>query len=158
MKKLVLLLIVAAGVVVVACNKQTILPSYTQTIYFTANSKMSHASDTVSSKGDTLWLTAGGTIKDTSRKYGITGSFKTADSVNKTVYATLYVKTLPVTFVNAAPDDKGFFKWSATVGLPVPAVAAKTRFYSTATFAYSTYGSSQMGNVATTDSRTIYAK
>src|SRR6187402_3466329 len=158
MKKTALFIIVAAGLVMAACNKQDILPAPNQTIYFTVNKSMSHATDTVSSKGDTLWLTASGTIRDTTRKYAITGNYKTADSVNKIVYSTLYVKTLPVTFVNAAPDANGFYKWNATVGLPVPAVAAKTRFYSTAAFAYSTFGSSQMGNIATTDSRTIYAK
>jgi hypothetical protein len=119
---------------------------------------MSHAADTVSSKGDTLWLTTSGTIKDTSRTYAIIANFKTADSITRTTYSILYVKSLPVTFTNAAPDANGFYKWSGKVGLPVPAVAAKTRFYSTATFGFAAYGSSQMGNVATTDSKTIYAK
>src|ERR1700750_1266432 len=111
MKKIALFIIVPAGLVIAACNKQDILPSYTPTVYFTVNKNMSHASDTVSSKGDTLWLTSSGTIKDTSRKYAITGNFKTADSLNKTVYSILYVKTMPVTFVNAAPDANGFYKW-----------------------------------------------
>jgi len=158
MKKLVLFLTLAAGVVVIACNKQTILPPVTQTIYFTVGKNMSHAKDTVSSKGDTLWLTASGTIRDTSGTFPITANFKTADSVNKTPYAILNFKKLPVTFTNAAPDANGFYKWSSTIGLPVPAVTAKTRFYTTATFGFGNYGSAQMGNIASTDRWTIYAK
>jgi len=158
MKKLALFLTIATGLAVLACNKQDILSPVTPTIYFTVNSKMAHAADTVSSKGDTLWLKAWGTVKDTSRTYPITASFKTADNVNRTPYAILYVKSLPVTFTNAAPDANGFYKWTGTVGLPVPAVTAKTKFYSTATFAFGQYGSAQMGNIATTDSTTIYAK
>jgi len=158
MKKLFLFLIIAAAGIIVACNKTTTLPAYTQTIAFTVASKMSHAKDTVSSKGDTLWMTASGTISDTSRKYAISTNLKTADSVNRTPYAVLNIKSIPVTFTNAAPDASGMYKWSATMALPVPAVATKTKFYTTATFAFGQYGSNQMGNTASTDSKYTYAK
>ena len=158
MKKIFLFLFIAAGLIVLACNKTTTLPGFTPTIVFTVGSKMSHAKDTVSSKGDTLWLTATGTINDTSRKYSITASFKTADSVTRTQYAYLYFKSLPVTFTNAAPNAAGLYTWSATVALPIPAVATKTKLYSTGTFTFAQYGSAQMGNVASTDSRYTYAK
>jgi hypothetical protein len=159
MKKFLLFLTIAAGLIVIACNKTTTLPAYTPTVYFSAASKMHHAKDTVSSKGDTLWLTASGGIRDTSRTYPITASFKTQDSISRITYAVLYYKSLPVTFTNAAPDAiTGLYTWTATIGLPVPAVSAKTRFYSTAAFGFANYGSAQMGNVASTDSKTTYAK
>jgi len=158
MKKLFLILTIAAGAVILACNKTTTLPAYTPTMAFTVGSKMSHAKDTVSSKGDTLWLTASGTISDTSRKYGISANIKSQDSVTRVVYAATNIKTIPVTFTNAAPDASGMYKWSATLPLTVPAVAAKTKFYTTATFAFGQYGSNQMGNIAATDSKYTYAK
>jgi len=158
MKKLFLFLFIAAGVIVLACNKTTTLPTYTPSIAFTVGSKMSHAKDTVSSKGDTLWMTASGTINDTSRKYSISANLKTADSVNRTPYAVLNIKSIPVTFTNAAPDASGMYKWSATMSLPVPAVTTKTKFYTTATFAFGQFGSAQMGNTASTDSKYTYAK
>lgn len=159
MKKFLLFLTIAAGVIIIACNKTTTLPAYTPTIYFSVTSKMHHAKDTVSSKGDTIWLTASGGVRDTSRTYAISGYFKAQDSISRITYAVLNVKSLPVSFTNAAPDaTTGLYTWTATVGLPVPAVSAKTRFYSTATFGFANYGSAQMGNVASTDSKTTYAK
>ncbi|OJW54393.1 MAG: hypothetical protein BGO55_11935 [Sphingobacteriales bacterium 50-39] len=158
MKKLFLFLFIAAGIIVMACNKTTTLPAYTPSIAFTVASKMSHAKDTVSSKGDTLWMTASGTINDTSGKYAISANLKTADSVNRTPYAILNIKKIPVTFTNAAPDASGMYKWSATMALPFPAVATKTKLYTTATFAFGQFGSAQMGNTASTDSKYTYAK
>lgn len=158
MKKIFLFLLIATGVAIFACNKTTTLPPYTPTIIFSASSKMTHAKDTIRSSGDTIWLTAQGNINDTSRKYGITANLKSADSVTRTLYSVLNIKSITVSFDTTGMAASGLFHWKSVMAFPVPAVATKTKLFTTATFTYSLNLSSQTGNVAATDSKYTYVK
>ncbi|MDO6430979.1 hypothetical protein Q4E93_10300 [Flavitalea sp. BT771] len=159
MKKLILFSAVAASLVVLACNKQTILSPVPTVTIFSAATKMTHAKDTISSKGDTIWLSVSGGINDTSRTYSINANLKAADSVNKTTYSVLYVPKLSgVIFDTVGMAKSGLFRWQTTIGFPVPTVTAKVKIVSTATFGYSLNTSSKFGNIVSTDSRATYAK
>jgi hypothetical protein len=157
MKKLVLLSSIAAALVILACNKTTTLAPVTTKPIFSVAGKMAHAKDTLAAAGDTIWLTASGSIADTSRKYAIAANLKTADSTNHTI-AVLWIRNVPVTFNNAAPDSTGMFKWTTTMALPFPAIPAKNKLTTTAVFSYGLNLSSQMGNLNSSDSKITYVK
>ena len=158
MKKLLLFATILAGVVILACNKATILPTVNPTPLFVVTSKMSHAKDTIKAAGDTITITAQGNIYDTSRTYAISANFKAADSVTKTLLGAMYVKSLTLTFDTAGIATSGLYHWKSTVAFPIPAVTAKTKIQTTATFGFGLNTSSRLGNVAATDSKYTYAK
>jgi len=158
MKKLIpLLSIAAAGLVFLACNKQDILPAVTNPTIFSVVKTMSHAKDTLSSSGDTIWLTATGGIADTSGKYGISANLKTADSVNRSI-TTLWVRKATVTFDTVNMAKTGLFRWRTTMALPIPAIPTKNKLTTTAIFSYGLPLSSQMGNLNSSDSKITYIK
>jgi len=158
MKKLILLSSIAAGFIILACNKTTTLAPITVKPIFSATSKMTHAKDTVSSTGDTVWLTAQGAINDTARTYYITANLKTVDSVSKIPYAILYIKSIKVAFDTAGLANTGLFHWTSTLAFPIPSIATKTKIQTSAAFTYQLNLSSQMGNTTSTDSKYIYVK
>jgi hypothetical protein len=154
MKKFILFSAVAASLIILACNKQTILSPVKTTTIFSAASKMKHAKDTLSAAGDTIWLTANGNISDSSKKYSISANLKTADSVNRTI-TTAWLRTVPVTF---GVDTAGKITWTATLALPFPAIPAKNKLTTTAVFSYGLNTSSQFGNTSSVDSKFTYVK
>jgi hypothetical protein len=154
MKKVILFLSAAAGLVILACNKETTLAPVTTPQIFSANTKMSHTSkDTLSAAGDTIWLKATGHISDSTKKYTIGANVRTADSVNRTINS-LWLRTVPVTF---GTDSIGI-TWTALMAFPFPAVPAKNKLTTTAVFTYGLPVSSQIGNITSTDSKITYVK
>ena len=158
MKKTLMFIAIAAGVAIIACNKQTILPTVTTTTIFSVTSKMTHAKDTISSKGDTITLYAQGTINDTSRTNAISGSFKAVDTVTRITLGAMYVKSLTLSFDTSGMASTGRYHWTTTVAFPIPAVTAKTKILTTAQFGYGINTSSSFGNTVGTDSKSTYAK
>ena len=157
MKKIILFSSFAAGLIILACNKTTTLAPVSNKPIFSVASKMTHAKDTLAASGDTIRLTATGGIADTSRKYNITANLKTTDSTNHAI-AILWIRSVPVTFTNAAPDSTGQYKWTASMALIFPAVPVKNKLTTTAVFTYGLNISSQMGNVNSTESKFTYVK
>ncbi len=158
MKKILPLVSIAiAGLVFLACNKQDILPTVSNPVIFSAVNKMSHAKDTLSSSGDTIWLTATGSIADTSGKYAISANLKTADSVNRSI-TTLWIRNVKPTFDTVNMAKTGLFRWMTTMALPIPAIPTKNKLTTTAVFSYGLPLSSQMGNLNSSDNKITYVK
>ena len=145
---------VAAGLIILACNKTTTLAPVSNPQIFSADTKMKHAKDTLSAAGDTIWVTATGKISDSSRKYVIAANLKTTDSTNHAI-SILWIRNVPVTF---GVDTAGKITWAATMGIPFPAVPAKNKITTTAVFNYGLNVSSQIGNTLATDSKITYVK
>jgi hypothetical protein len=158
-KNSLLLLGVGAMILFLACTKYTTLPPYSTNVIFQVNAKMTHAADTISSAGDTIWLTAQGNINDTTGGYKIAASLKATDT---TVAANLiggnYFKSVTVVYDTAGFTSSHLFHWKASLYLPIPAVASKTKIKTTAFFTYGLNLSSQTGNQTATDTKPTYAQ
>src|SRR5438552_6872745 len=97
-------LVSLAGLVclVLACVKHDTLPPYSVSTIFKVSTSMSHAKDTISSSGDTIWVTAQGNIYDTSRTYGISASLKATDTTAAlNLISGAYFKSITVSFDTA---------------------------------------------------------
>lgn len=147
------ILVIAGGMLILACNKQDILPGYQTATAFNVTSKMTHKSDVIKATGDTIFITATGGIDDTSRKYSISANLKGADSVSKTVLAAQYVAKATVTFDTVGMSASKLYRWTTTIPFIIPPVVAKTKIQTTAVFNYSLGVSSKVGNQTATDSK-----
>ena len=158
MKKILLFSLIVSGIIFFACNKGTALPPYSTKTIFSVNSKMYHEKDTISSAGDTIWITAqGGNISDTTNTYKIAASLKATDTVSNLICAKYFSSVNPV-FDTAGMSVSKLFHWTCILPLPTPAVVSKTKFITLGTFTYGLSLSSETGNTSATDSKTTYAE
>ena len=158
MKNIFFLLLAGFMSVMFACEKHDTLPGYTAPIIFQANSKMTHAKDTIRSTGDTILITSSGGINDTSRTYAISATLKGTDSTLGYVISGVYVKSIALTFDTVGLAASGLFRWTSVIPFPVPSTTTKTKIKTTATFTFGLNLSSQTGNQAGADSKYTYSK
>jgi hypothetical protein len=159
MKKALLLIVILAGVVILACNKTTTLPTHATSTVFSANSKITHSKDSIRNSGDTVIFSAQGNISDTSRKYTISANLLSVDTTAQTnLVAANYVKTITVKFDTTGMAKSGLYHWTSSLPMYYPPIASKSKFKTTATFTYGLTLSSQTGTQTGTDSKMIYVK
>jgi hypothetical protein len=162
-KKLSLFSLIGFMVLIVACDKGTDLPAYTPpvTVNFTADS-VHHTSDSVN-VGDTIYLSATGSMYDTTQNiYVYLISSYTASSVSTTYNygsATSPVK-ISRTIGTQFPIN---WLWSSTIALPgATNVPHKTVLTISGNYIYQLNLSSQQGKVALIDAgikkKTIYVR
>jgi len=162
MRKIVLMTIIVMAGLIVACEKHDTLPTYTASTIFTASTNMTHLKDTIASKGDTIWLTASGTIKDTTRTYAISATVKATDTTTAlNLISGNYLKSVSVKFDTSGFGMTGLYKWttvSKSLYITTPAIPAKTKIKTTCLFTFGLNLSSQTGNQTGTDTKFTYAQ
>jgi hypothetical protein len=158
MKKYLLLIIVIAAIV--SCNKTTTLSAYTPPS--TTNLKvtsLNHTADTVN-VGDTIYLTAKGSIYDTLNVYAYFSI--SSSSAGSPVY-TVGSSSSPIK-LSTVLDTKNFNgtnTWTATIALTKLANVSNSKLTITGNFIYQLSLSSQGSNTATisdagVNTKTIY--
>ena len=146
MKKYILLTVIIAGII--ACNKTTTLPAYNAPT--TANLKVTslkHSADTVN-VGDTIYLTATGSVYDTTAVYAY---FTVASSATGSPSYTIGSASSPILVpaILATRNVAGMNDWTATIPLTKLANVSKSKLTITGTFVSQLTLSSQGSNTAT---------
>jgi len=155
-KFLLFLSVLIAGAVAISCNKSKALPVYSPspTYVFTAGT-LKHTKDTVN-VGDTISLTATGTVYDTTRAISVflTSTYSTGSSSYGTAAAPVAVKRV------IGAQSNGVYAWTATLLLPgATSIPHKTALTISATFSYALTLSSQLpASLTLTDAGTPGAK
>jgi hypothetical protein len=133
--------------VFLACNKGTTLPTYT--VPASANitvTSFNHTEDTVN-VGDTIYLTAAGTIFDTLYIYGYYSISSTAPG--SPVYSVGSSSSpIRVPAVLQSGNVNGLNSWTATIALTNLTTTANTKLKITGNFIYQLSLSSQGTNTA----------
>lgn len=164
MKKLVSFLI-SASFLIIACNKEEQLPTYKSSVpvIFSVNSRMSHTIDTVN-LGDTIYLTASGTIADTANTFSssfkmFTGNVSASGAFTSSgnLAGAAFISPLP-RLISAPVAPSALFGWVAPIAVPCPPVAHKTNILISGSFENSVSLSSQLGNQSASDSKPIYVR
>lgn len=141
---LIALIIVA----IVACNKTTTLPAYTPPV--TKNlvlTTFAHVADTVN-VGDTVYLTATGTVYDTLNLYGYFSVAST--STGSPVYAVGSSSSpIKLSTVLGSQNIAGINTFTANIALTKIANVSGTKLTITGNFIYPLSLSSQGANIAT---------
>ncbi|MBS1918371.1 MAG: hypothetical protein JST87_19050 [Bacteroidetes bacterium] len=146
MKKFILISIVVAAVV--ACNKTTTLPTYTPPVSKNLVVKtFAHTADTVN-VGDTIYLTATGTVYDSLNLYGY---FSISSSSTGSPVYTVGSSSSPIKLATALatknPTDTNSFV--ATIVLPKLTNVSGSKLTVTGNFVYPLSLSSQGANIVT---------
>ena len=153
MKKFLIFCGLAILIAIAACNKTTTLPPYTPpaTSNFSVKSLV-HNKDTVN-VGDTVYLTATGSILDTTQKIAayFTNSYTASGaSTVQNIYTAVAPDTLRnvVFSAGAAPLST----WTATISLPnISNVPHKTKLTIAGNFIYGLSLSSEQGTLTASD-------
>ena len=155
MKKIILI-VALGGFIFFSCDKSNPLPAYNADIIFSANSKLTHNKDTVN-LGDTVLLTVGGQIADTTNT--VSGTVKISiGSANGSSVGTLFIGSLSKT-ISQPTSPSTLYNWSSKIAVPVPNVSRKTSLFISTSFDISPLSfSSQIGNQSSVDSKNIYVK
>jgi hypothetical protein len=162
MKKILIVILVATGILFAACDKNESLPATTPTTIFSVSS-LKHVADTVI-LGDSIYFTASGKVADTTNTFTaslklISGSVNAAGAFTSSniVAGSYYIK--PVSKVISAPSGTSpLYNWSAYFGIPTPSVNHKTNVLTTIAFENSLSLSSQTGTQIVNDSKAVYIK
>ncbi|MDP4151033.1 MAG: hypothetical protein Q8927_04520 [Bacteroidota bacterium] len=166
MKQLLLFSLVAFAVGFAACDKGTTLPAYTPPVTTNfAVKTLAHTKDTVN-VGDTVYLTATGTMSDT---ISTESSIYTFMTVSYTISGANVVynygsAAAPIKITRSiGANTNGLFAWSATIPLyGVTSVPHKTKLTITANFQYQLSFSSQQGTLSAADAgikqKTVYVQ
>jgi hypothetical protein len=155
-KFLLFLSVLIAGAVAISCNKSKALPVYSPspTYVFTASS-LKHTQDTVN-VGDTISLTATGTIFDTTKTISafLTSTYSTGSYTYGSAAAPVKVNRV------IGAQSNGLYAWTATILLPgATTVPHKSALTITSTFVYQLSLSSQLpASLTLTDAGTPGAK
>jgi hypothetical protein len=156
-KFLLFLFVLIAGAVAISCNKSKALPVYSPspTYVFTAGS-LKHTKDTVN-VGDTISLTATGTVYDTTKTISafLTSTYSTGSNTYGSAASPIKVNRI----IGSAASN-GLWSWTATILLPgATSVPHKTALTITSTFVYQLSLSSQLpASLTVTDAGTPGAK
>jgi S-adenosylmethionine:tRNA-ribosyltransferase-isomerase (queuine synthetase) len=155
MKKLLLFSLVALAIGFAACDKGTTLPPYTPPVATNFSVKtLAHTKDTVN-VGDTIYLTATGTMSDT---IGTESAVYTYMTVSYTISGANVVYNYgsaasPVKIARTiGANTNGQFAWTATVPLyGATSVPHKTKLTIAANFQYQSSFSSVQGALSAAD-------
>lgn len=155
MKKILSFILIGCVLFVWGCSKNVTLPPYKPptSSNFSVLS-LNHTKDTVN-VGDTVYLTAAGTLFDSSSAYHIYAYLSVTATVGgvSTVY-NYGSATTPITIsrVIGAQNSAGQFTWTSTILLPgVTSVPHKTKLTISSNFIYQLNLSSEKGNLSATD-------
>ncbi|HVM87092.1 MAG TPA: hypothetical protein VMT76_02815 [Puia sp.] len=156
------LLLSAAVIAVIACNKTTTLPGYTPPVSKNLTvTTFAHTADTVN-VGDTVYLTATGTIYDTLSIYAY---FSISSSATGTPVYSVGSSSSPIKLaaVLGSKNAADVNTWSATIALTKITNVSNTKLTITGNFSYSLSLSSQGPNTASAadagiNTKTIYIR
>lgn len=150
---------------ILACNKKDQLPDYKPSVptIFSVNNRMTHTIDTVN-LGDTIRLTASGTIADTANTFSsslkvFTGSVSAAGAFTSSgnLAGAAFISPLP-RVISAPVAPSALYGWAVSMAVPCPPVAHKTNILISGSFENSLSLSSQLGNQSASDSKPIYVR
>jgi hypothetical protein len=153
MKKNLFFLLTILIVAIVACDKSVNLPAYTPPVSknFSVGS-LKHTQDTVS-VGDTIYLTATGTIYNTAKSIYAYLNITLSNAGVSTAY-NYGSAAAPVTLtpVIGEKNTSGLYAWTSTITLPgATSVPSGTKLTVSANFIYQLSLSSEQGTLAATD-------
>ena len=147
------------GVLILGCVKSTNLPAYTPPV--TTNfsvASLKHTADTVN-LGDTVYLTATGTISDTTKNiYAYLTVSSSAVGVSTYTYGSA---TAPIKLARTiGAQTNGVYAWTSTIMLVGATAVDKAKLTITANFIYQLSLSSEQGKLTATDAgnpnKTVY--
>lgn len=155
MKKTPLLILILSVLFGWSCSKNNTLPPYTPptSSNFSVTS-LNHTKDTVN-VGDTIYLTAAGTLYDSSSLYHIYAYLTSTATVGGV--STIYnygssVSPVTISRVIGSQNSAGLFTWTSTIMLPgATSVPHKTKLTIAGNFVYQLNLSSEKGNLSATD-------
>jgi hypothetical protein len=140
-------------IAIAACNKSTTLPANTPPVTSNFSVKsLVHTKDTVNI-GDTVYLTATGTVWDTTQKIAVYFTDSYTASGASTVQ-NIYSAAAPDTLRNVvfSAGTAPLSTWTATIALPnVSQVPTKTKITITGNFIYGLSLSSEQGTLTAAD-------
>ncbi|HLY70015.1 MAG TPA: hypothetical protein VKR53_09810 [Puia sp.] len=150
MKKLFLFSMLALGILIFGCVKSTNLPAYTPPV--TTNfsvSSLKHTADTVN-LGDTIYLTAIGTIYDTTKNiYVYVTVSSSAAGVSTFSFGSASAPIKLTRTIGA--QTNGLYAWTSTIMLVGATTVDKAKLTITANFIYQLSLSSEQGKLTATD-------
>jgi hypothetical protein len=158
MKKLLLICVIAISIIS-GCVKSTNLPAYTPPV--TTNfsvASLKHTADTVN-LGDTVYLTAAGTVYDTTKNiYAYLTVSSSAAGVSTYTYGSAAAPIKLVRTIGA--QTNGLYAWTSTIMLVGATTVDKAKLTITANFIYQLSLSSEQGKLTATDAgltnKTVY--
>jgi hypothetical protein len=158
MKKLLLICVIAISIIS-GCVKSTNLPAYTPPV--TTNfsvASLKHTADTVN-LGDTVYLTAAGTISDTTKNiYTYLTVSSSAAGVSTYTYGSAATPIKLSRTIGA--QTNGLYAWTSTIMLVGATTVDKAKLTITANFIYQLSLSSEQGKLTATDAgivnKTVY--
>jgi hypothetical protein len=158
MKKLLLICVIAISIIS-GCVKSTNLPAYTPPV--TTNfsvASLKHTADTVN-LGDTVYLTATGTISDTTKNiYVYLTVSSSAAGVSTYTYGSASTPIKLSRTIGA--QTNGLYAWTSTIVLVGATTVDKAKLTITANFIYQLSLSSEQGKLTATDAgivnKTVY--
>ena len=161
MKKTLFYSLMAMGIWTSGCVKYTTLPAYTPPV--TSNFSvisLKHTEDTVN-VGDTIYLTATGTIYDTTKNiYVYLTVSSSAAGVSSYTYGSASSPIKLSRTIGAA--TAGLYTWTSTITLPGATYIPDTKLTITANFIYQLSLSSELGKLTATDAgqgnKTVYVE
>ncbi|HTQ28672.1 MAG TPA: hypothetical protein VMI35_11105 [Puia sp.] len=152
MKKFLLFFSVATMILAAACNKTTNLPPYAPVVpVIFSVSSLKHTQDTVNI-GDTIYLTATGTMYDTTKNiYVYLASSYTASGVASVYNFGSAASPVKLSRV-IGTQTNNLWGWTSTIMLTgATFVPAKTKLSITGNFIYQLSLSSQQGTLSAAD-------
>jgi hypothetical protein len=164
MKKVLIYSFGAAAILACACNKVTNLPAYTPPASpnFSVGS-LKHTQDTVN-VGDTIYLTATGTMYDTTKNiYAYLASGYSVSGVAMVYNFGSAASPVKLSRTVGAQGAGGLYGWTSTIMLAgATFVPPKTKLTISANFIYQLSLSSQLGTLSAADAgqgnKTVYVQ
>lgn len=161
MKKILFFSILGMGILLLGCVKYSSLPAYTPPVSINFSvSSLKHTEDTVN-VGDTIYLTATGTMYDTTKNiYAYLSVSSSGAGVSTYTYGSASSPIKLSRTIGAASN--GLYSWSAIIMLPGATWVANTKLTITANFIYQLSLSSEQGKLSATDAgqanKTVYVQ
>ncbi|HSZ84912.1 MAG TPA: hypothetical protein VK787_02715 [Puia sp.] len=159
MKKLLFISMIAMSILSLSCVKYTSLPAYTPPVATNFSvSSLKHTADTVN-LGDTIYLTATGTIYDTTKNiYAYLTVSSSASGVSTYTYGSA---SSPIKLSRTiGAQTNGLYAWTSTITLVGATTVNKAKLTITANFIYQLSFSSEQGKLTATDAgvanKTVY--
>jgi len=160
MKKMLLFSLITSGILLFGCIKYTTLPAYTPPV--TTNfsvASLNHTADTVN-LGDTVYLTATGTIYDTTKNiYVYLTVSSSAAGVSTYTYGSAS-SPIKLSRTIGAQNSAGLYTWTSTIMLTGATSVDKAKLTIIANFIYQLSFSSEQGKLTATDAgivnKTVY--
>jgi hypothetical protein len=159
MKKFLFISMIAIGVLILGCVKSTNLPAYTPPVATNFSvASLKHTADTVN-LGDTIYLTATGTMYDTTKNiYAYLSVSSSAAGVSTFTYGSAAAPIKLSRTIGA--QTNGLYTWTSTIMLAGATTVNKAKLTITANFIYQLSLSSEQGKLTATDAgianKTVY--